>query len=142
MRALLDVNVLIAALDAGHAHHGRVSAWLGSEAANGWASSPLTQNGCVRVMSLPAYPSPMPPSAVIARLREAAQHPSHEFWPDDLSLLDETRIRGDRILGPRQVTDLYLLALAVGRGGRLVTIDGRIALDAVAGAKPGHIVVL
>ena len=48
MRALLDVNVLIALLDAGHVHHTRASQWLISEIGHGWASCPLTQNGCVR----------------------------------------------------------------------------------------------
>ena len=142
MRSLLDVNVLIAALDAAHVHHERVSAWLRSEAARGWASTPLTQNGCVRVMCQPAYPNPLRPVDVVSRLREATTHPSHEFWPDDLSVLDSNRIRPERLLGPRQVTDVYLLALAVTRGGRLVTLDSRIPLEAAVGAKPTHLLVL
>jgi predicted nucleic acid-binding protein len=56
MRALLDVNVLIALLDAGHMHHARATHWLGQEIENGWASCPLTQNGCLRIMAQPAYP--------------------------------------------------------------------------------------
>ena len=142
MRALLDVNVLIAALDGGHVHHARVRGWLGAEARGGWASSPLTQNGCVRIMSQPAYPSPLPTTHVIERLRAATRHVSHSFWADDVSLLDDTAVRGDRVLGPRQVTDVYLLALAVKRGGRLVTLDGRIPLEAVPGAHAQHLLVL
>lgn len=142
MRALLDVNVLVAALDAGHVHHSRVRAWLVAEGGAGWASSPLTQNGCVRVMSLPAYPSPLRPSEVIERLREATTSPSHAFWADEISVLDPSTIRGDRVLGPRQVTDLYLLALAVRRGGRFVTLDGRIPLEGVPGARREHLLVL
>ena len=142
MRALLDVNVLIAALDAAHVHHPRVWQWLSSESAHGWASSPLTQNGCVRIMSQPGYPSPLRPSEVIDRLREATQHASHAFWPDDISLLDAGVIQSDRVLAPRQVTDLYLLALAVRNGGRLVTLDGRIAFEAVRGAGREHLLSL
>jgi toxin-antitoxin system PIN domain toxin len=142
MRALLDVNVLIAALDGGHVHHSRVREWLGEEAGGGWASSPLTQNGCVRIMSQPAYPSPLPTTQIIERLREATRHPSHSFWADDVSLLDHKSVRADRVLGPRQVTDVYLLALAVRQGGRLVTLDGRIPLAAVPGANSRHLLVL
>ena len=142
MRALLDVNVLIAALDAGHVHHPRVREWLGAEGMVGWASSPLTQNGCVRVMSQSGYPSPLRPAEVITRLREATAHPAHAFWADDISVLDSTLIRADRVLGPRQVTDVYLLALAVRHGGRLVTLDGRIPIETVAGARREHLLAL
>ena len=54
-----------------------------------------------------------------ARLAEACGHPSHAFWPQEISLLQEGLIRWERILGPRQITDAYLLALAVAHGGRL-----------------------
>ena len=39
-------------------------------------------------------------------------------------------------------TDVYLLALAVAQGGRLVTFDRGISPDAVAGAQPKHLVTL
>ncbi len=142
MRALLDVNVLIAALDAGHVHHARTREWLSVEGSKGWASCPLTQNGCVRILSQPGYPSPLRPAAVIERLREATAHPSHAFWADDVSLLDAAHVDADRVLGPRQVTDLYLLALAVHHGGRLVTFDGRIPLSAIRQGSRQHIVTL
>lgn len=55
VRALLDVNVLIALLDANHCSHGAALCWLAANAARGWASCPITQNGCVRTMSHPGY---------------------------------------------------------------------------------------
>lgn len=60
MRALLDVNVLIALLDADHLLHDRATAWYGSHAGSGWASCPITENGCVRIMSHPGYPKALP----------------------------------------------------------------------------------
>jgi hypothetical protein len=42
----------------------------------------------------------------------------------------------------RQLTDLYLLALAVQRQGRLVSFDQRVPLSAVVGAGPEHLVLL
>ncbi|NCC26233.1 MAG: VapC toxin family PIN domain ribonuclease [Deltaproteobacteria bacterium] len=139
MRALLDVNVLIALLDAGHVHHRLVTAWLEREIGHGWASCPLTQNGCIRIMSQTAYPGALPAGDVAKRLAEAASHPSHEFWTADISLLDRDMFHWNRILGPRQVTDVYLLALAMGHQGRFVTLDRRVAAEAVAGGIDKHL---
>ncbi|MCC6379157.1 MAG: VapC toxin family PIN domain ribonuclease [Burkholderiales bacterium] len=142
MRALLDVNVLIALLDADHALHDRATAWFAEHARLGWASCPITQNGCVRVMSHPGYPHPLPVKAVAERLREACAAPYHAFWPDEISVLDPEIADPARIHGPRQLTDVYLLALAVRRRGRFVTLDGSVARDAVRGAQPRHLVAL
>ena len=60
MRALLDVNVLIALFDAAHVHHRAASDWLGANIEQGWASCPLTQNGCLRILSQPRYPNAVP----------------------------------------------------------------------------------
>ena len=142
MRALLDVNVLIALLDADHASHSAAMAWFVKHGGDGWASCPITENGCVRIMSHPSYPNARAPVVVIERLRDATKHTAHEFWPDSESLLDRAVIDATRIHGPRQITDAYLLALAVINGGRFVTFDGAIGISAVAGAKPRHIVSL
>jgi len=53
MLALLDVNVLIALLDAGHTMHIRATQWLAQQSVRGWESCPVTQNGSVRIMSHP-----------------------------------------------------------------------------------------
>jgi hypothetical protein len=66
----------------------------------------------------------------------------HQFWHDDVSLLDDTLIDARRVHSPAQVKDVYLLALAVRNRGRLVTFDQSIARGAVHGATPAHIVVL
>lgn len=142
MRALLDVNVLVALLDAGHLHHRSAMTWLGAHAKAGWASCPLTQNGCVRIMSLPGYPNTQPAAAVAERLSQATESGSHEFWPDTISLLEPGRLRWDRVLSSRHVTDVYLLALAADRGGRLVTFDRGISAAAVPGALAKHLVTL
>jgi toxin-antitoxin system PIN domain toxin len=142
MRALLDVNVLIALLDADHSLHERAREWLADHAKDGWASCAITQNGCVRIMSHASYPNSIAVKILIERLREATRNPAHEFWQDDVSLLDARAIDPTRIHGPRQITDTYLLALAVRRGGCLVTFDRAISIEAVRGATPKHLVVL
>ena len=142
MRALLDVNLLIALLDAAHVHHASARAWLEAHIEQGWASCPLTQNGCVRILSQAAYPGAQPPAAVAARLAEAVATPWHAFWPDDLSLLEPRRVDWRQVLGSRQLTDVYLLALAVHHGGRLVTFDRTVPLAAVPNATPTHLELL
>lgn len=142
MRSLLDVNILIALLDAGHVHHRLVSDWLGKHIAGGWSSCPITQNGCIRILSQPAYPNAVPAAQVAQRLAEAVAHPSHEFWADEVSLLQPDVIHWNEVFSARHVTDAYLLALAVRRGGRFVTLDRSIPIEAVEGAQAKHLVVL
>ena len=142
MRALFDINVLIALLDADHPHHTWSARWLKTNARHGWASCPLTQNGCVRIMSQPGYPNAVPVREITQRLREATNHTAHRFWPDDLSLLDTDAVDDNQIHGPRQVTDVYLLALAVKYSGRFVTFDGTIGLSAARGATDQSLVIL
>lgn len=142
MRALLDVNVLIALLDAAHVHHELARRWLARELEHGWASCPITQNGCIRIMAQPAYPGGLRAAEVAERLAEAAADPSHAFWPDDASLLDPGTVLWSQVLGHRQATDAYLLALAVRRGGRFVSFDRRVDVATVEGARPEHLQTL
>jgi uncharacterized protein len=134
--------MLIALLDTDHGAHHAALRWFADNASQGWASCPLTQNGCLRIMSLRRYANPLPLVAVAARLRDMTAEPVHEFWPDDVSLLDGRAVDTSRILSPGQLTDVYLLALAVSRGGRLVTLDQSVSLSAVHGATPSHLVKL
>jgi uncharacterized protein len=142
VRALLDVNVLIALLDAGHVSHLAARDWFSAHASWGWASCAITQNGCLRIMSHAGYPNARPVAEVADRLLAATSQPIHEFWADAVSILDTTRVDHSRIHGPRQLADVYLLALAAARGGRLVTFDRAVPINAVRGATPSHLVVL
>ena len=142
MRALLDVNVLIALLDGGHVHHAAASSWLGANIHHGWASCPLTQNGCLRIMYADGYPRRQTVVAVADRLREATAADYHEFWPDEISVLDTSRFELTRWLSSRQITDAYLLALAVHRGGAFVTLDRKVDLQLVPAAEARHLIVI
>ena len=142
MRSLLDINVLIALSDPDHVFHSVAKTWWVLNREQGWASCPLTQNGCVRIISQPGYPNPQVASAVIKLLAHTCADSFHEFWPDDASLLDPRQFHHSHIHGHRQITDLYLLGLAVKQGGRLVTFDGKIPLSAVHGAKKQHLLAL
>lgn len=142
MVALLDVNVLIALLDGGHVHHALATQWLADHLDAGWASCPLTQNGCIRILSQSTYPNQAPAAEVAARLSEATRHPAHHFWPDAVSLLTPDLLDWRKLLTGRHITDAYLLSLAVKNRGRFVTLDQGIPLAAVQGAQAKHLVVL
>ena len=141
-RALLDVNVLLALLDADHVDHLRARRWLETEIDNGWASCAITQNGFVRIVSQPRYPSPIPPAQALDLLGHACATPHHRFWPCDVTVLDAAAVDRERVHGPRQVTDAYLLALAVQHEGRFVTFDRSVVRSAVPRAAADHLVVL
>jgi toxin-antitoxin system PIN domain toxin len=142
MRALLDINVLIALLDQDHSMHTQAGGWFAAAVGSGWASCPITQNGCVRIMSHPSYPNPLQVGAIMERLGEAIATAHHQFWADNISLLDPRVADRTRIHGPRQVTDLYLLALAVRQGGCFVSFDASIPRTAIKGAEKKHLVTL
>lgn len=141
-RALLDVNVLLALFDADHADHRMAHQWLAEEVDHGWATCAITQNGFVRIISQARYASPVSPTQAVAALKRACSTELHEFWTCDISVLDEGGIDPTRLHGPRQVTDAYLLALAVEHDGRLITFDRSLPASAVRGATKEHIVVL
>ena len=141
MRALPDVNVLIALLDPDHVFHERAHRWWMSNAKRGWASCPLTENGVVRVMSNPNYSKAVPfsPGELIERLDQFARQSDHEFWADDVSLRDPAIFARDRIHSSRSITDIYLLGLAVKHNGALATFDQSIPLSAVPAAGSGSL---
>jgi len=143
MRALLDVNVIIALLDPDHVFHERAHAWWASNMKHGWASCPLTENGVVRIMSNPNYSEKarFAPGDLIGQLRKFAGQSNHEFWPDKISLRNEKIFVTERIHSSRQLTDLYLLALAVENRGRLVTFDRGIPISSVHNAKAANLCV-
>jgi uncharacterized protein len=142
MRALLDVNVLIALHDALHVHHQVATDWIEQHRQHGWASCPITQNGWLRVASQPSYSNPQPLSKLLEASASILKSRVHEFWPDDISLLDGKRLHANKVLGHRQLTDVYLLALAVHHHGRLVTFDAKIPTSVVVGASAKHLVTL
>ncbi len=143
MRALLDVNVWVALFDDAHQFSARANAFIAAQGSQ-IATCPLVENGVIRVLGLPSYSrrGGLPIHAVRRRLQEACAALDHEFWPDDISLRDDNKVDFSRVQGHNQITDLYLLALAVHHGGRLATFDQAIALSSVPGAQTVHLHLL
>jgi uncharacterized protein len=141
-RALFDVSFLLALLDDDHVRNEEARKWLTANVEGGWASCPLTQNGFIRIITLPSYTGGYSIIDAMDRLNEAISTDRHEFWSDDVSIADASLFDPTRILGPKQITDLYLLGLAVRHEGRLVTLDRSIPLSPVRGATEDHLYCL
>jgi uncharacterized protein len=140
--SLLDVNVLIALIDPAHEFHGSAHHWFKRNRHNGWATCPITENGCLRIMGKPGYPFPgLTVNRVRGILAELVQVEGHRFWPDSFSMLDASRINfADG--GSKQLTDLYLIGLANTHGGRLATFNQKIRWSSVTGCRPDDLEVL
>jgi toxin-antitoxin system PIN domain toxin len=141
--ALLDVNVLVALFDPDHYHHELAHDWFAEYGAAGWATSPITEAGFVRVVSNPKYGSdPTRPTAALDLLRRFCRGAGHHFWEDRVSLRDESLFALEVAGGHRQLTDVYLLGLARRMEGTLVTFDRTIPLAAVKGAVRANLSVI
>jgi toxin-antitoxin system PIN domain toxin len=125
---LLDTNLLIALLWPSHARHEPALRWFTRHRAKGWATCPLTQAGFVRIVSNPAFSrDAVQPREAIHVLSANTAAKDHTFWPDDVSVAEAVAFAGVRLMGHQQVSDAYLLGLAIRRGGVLATLDQRIA---------------
>lgn len=139
---LLDVNVLIALLDAGSPFHGAAHDWIGDLAEEGWATCPITENGVIRILSNRNYVR-YPGSAVVisGMIDMIAKRAKRHFWADDVSLADTALFSLERITHHNQITDTYLLGLAASKGGRLATFDRHIDVTTViGGAEALHVI--
>jgi toxin-antitoxin system PIN domain toxin len=131
---LLDVNLLLALTDPMHIHHESAHRWFLEKGQQAWATCPFTENGFIRIASHPNYPNrPGDVAAVLAIFRQLCEAPGHHFWPDDISILQ--LFESDPIITHAQITDLYLLGLAVHKRGKLATLDRRIPVDALRGGR-------
>ena len=145
VRTLLDVNVLIALLDPEHASSARAHEWFAAHQ-GGVATCPIVQNGVVRILSQPAYSKKAQYSvqSMVQLVRDFCAATDHQFWPDSVALIDEQVFDDSRLRGHRQITDAYLLALAVANEGKLVTFDSAIAATTavVRGAETANVMAL
>jgi uncharacterized protein len=133
--SLPDVNVLVALAWPSHVHHRVAAEWFASPAAEPWATCPITQSGFIRVSSNPGIVDPaVTPREARSMLRRFTALRQHQFWVDDLDFTAED-LPFEFVMGHRQVTDAYLLGLAIARDGRLVTLDRAIS-DLLPAASP------
>jgi toxin-antitoxin system PIN domain toxin len=132
MTFLLDVNVLIALIDPLNSRNADAHNWFNTIGRSAWATCPITENGTIRILGNSRYPNFLGnPAAVTEIMTILTALPGHEFWNDNISLTDVTRIDRGRLGTSSQITDTYLLALTVAHRGMFATFDTRVATSAV-----------
>lgn len=135
---LLDTNVLIALAWPQHVHHAQAHAWFDSVGHKAWASCPLTQVAFVRISSNPKIiPDAVSPHDALAALVKITALAGHHFWPDVIAPAHEGTFASLALVGHRQVTDAYLLALAQHNEGKLATFDKGVS-DLLPAPKDRH----
>lgn len=141
-RDLLDLNVLIALADQRHHHHQIARSWFASRGNESWGICSLTEAGFLSVTTNPAYrPSPHTFEQAIAVLQALKGLSGYSYWEIKDSWVDLTAPFAARVSGRQQVTDAYLLGLALKENGVLVTFDR--GLRYLAGAEyKRHILLL
>lgn len=121
---LLDVNVLVALVWPAQEAHVRVMTWFRNNHKAGWATCPFTQTALVRILSNPAFSrDSLSPAHAEELLGNNIEHPSHRFWAADIDYTSAVSSFRDSIVGHRQVSDAYLVGLAMHHKGKLATLD-------------------
>jgi hypothetical protein len=128
---LLDVNVLLALTDPVHIHHVLAMQWFGNGGFN-WGVCALSEAGFLRVATNPKVQGHtlVQASAILAVF---TRFPGYRFWPMPSDWGTLTAPFAHRVYGHQQITDAYLLGLAIKENGILVTLDR--AFRQMAGPK-------
>ena len=142
MLCLLDTNVIIARMDPGHQFHRRVVSWMNSAKQLRIATTSITELGFLRIYGHPQYTGgPGSPAGAAIDLGILRAFPGHAFLSDLPSVLGDEMITDLTPVSPKQITDLYLLAVAVRHKTRFVTLDEKIPAHLVKGGTASCIIV-
>jgi toxin-antitoxin system PIN domain toxin len=140
-RYLLDLNVVVALTDDEHEHYARAHRWISTLSGDSWGTCPLSDAGYIRLATSPAAGVGSGSfTAAVAVLADLAMRPGYCFWPITERWAELTAPFATRIFGHQQVTDAYLLGLAIKEDGILVTFDKGIRY--MAGADFGRNVLV
>ena len=116
---LADGNVLIALTVVEHVHHDAAIDWF-ERAAPDLVTCPITEGTLLRFL-LREGQTAVDAAGVLDAIRSQDWH---TFWADEIPY-DAAHLVG--VIGHRQVTDAYLVALARHHGGRVATLDKGLA---------------
>ena len=123
-RYLLDVNVFLALLSENHIHHRLVTIWFNTPDL-WWCICPFTEAGFLRNATAPRS-GQITMSEATAVLMRMTQTSGYHYLPIGADWRTLCSPFFKRLYGTRQVTDAYLLGLAVQNDLVLVTMDKAI----------------
>ena len=127
MKALLDVNVLVALAWEKHLFHSAANRWMEKYERMGWATCAITQIGFIRLSSQTSIFGDQAKTPEEARLLLAQyiSRENHVYFSELPSATDSQEL--SKIMGPNKVTDAYLVSVARFHHSRFVTFDQRLA---------------
>ena len=138
-RYLLDVNVLVALTSTTHVHHQLVKEWFNASADIQWSVCAFTEAGFVRTVTAPR-PGQLSMSEATTVLAQLTKHPGHRYQPINADWQTLCSPFFKRLYGTKQVTDAYLLGLALSEGLVLATLDKPIIH--LAGEHGNHVLLV
>ncbi len=118
---LLDVNVLLALLFENHSQHQAVTIWFNASQRL-WAICAFSEAGFLRNATA-ERPGQISMSAATTLLAELTARPNGRYIPLALGWQSLCSPLFPRLYGTKQVTDAYLLGLAIHQCLVLVTMD-------------------
>lgn len=139
---LLDVNVLLALVWPSQEAHARTATWFINNQKAGWATCPFTQTAIVRILSNPSFsPQALSPPEAAEILATTLKLPGHRFWAVEITYLTAISPFSESIIGHKQISDAYLLGLAIHRRSKFATLDHRIRSMLPEGSRLRDVVV-
>lgn len=142
MRLYPDVNVLIALFDTAHQHHTAANRAFLEHGMDGWGTCAVVENGFIRIVSNPSYANAVSVADATSLLLQAIANTQHHRLDHSVNLLDAGRFRTHTLLSHKQITDLYLIGMAICHDVMLITFDRNIPTHAAIGFEPRHLLVL
>jgi len=139
-RYLLDVNILVALTARSHVHHGLIKQWFYATPSLQWDICAFTEAGFLRNATAPRS-GQITMSEATEILKQLAQHPGYRYLSINADWQTLCSPFFTRLYGTKQVTDAYLLGLAVQSGLVLVTMDKAI-LHLAGTEHSKHVLVL
>lgn len=127
---LPDVNVLVALTNPAHVHHAQAHRWLSN--VERFATTPLTENGLVRLLLNPAVTGQQVSGQRAIGILAGVRADRRATFLPDASSLSAPLIDVVGLVGHRQATDFHLINLAALHEATLVTFDRRITQSLVA----------
>ena len=139
LKYLPDVNVLVAVTDQNHIHHVKATAWFNTAGLD-WGMCAFTESGLLRMSANPAV-GRLTVGEASMLVGQLTGRRGYRFWPLTRSWGELVTPFAERIYGYKQITDAYLLGLAIKENGILVSFDK--AIRSLAGPKfSGNVLIL
>jgi len=142
VRLYPDVNVLIALFDTAHQHHAVANKAFLEHDTDGWATCPVVENGFIRIVSNPSYLNAVSVADATSLLQLAIANTVYHRLEQTVSLLDPSRFQPSKLVSHRQITDLYLIGMAIYHDVKLITFDRNVPTHAAIGFEPRHLLLL